>query len=135
MVRTSSYNLGVNFATNKNKVTRIANDNHYINGPSRCSVSGVLGTSTVLRKASLSVTSTACHTAESWQNQEQIEAARQAGKAVLDNAQPGDCIWDDWNNDGVITYAEGDACDRHEIGNPNPDIMLGVNLGLQYEGL
>jgi hypothetical protein len=41
-----------------------------------------------------------------WQNQEQIEAARQAGKAVLDDAQPGDCIWDDWNGDGVIVGRE-----------------------------
>jgi hypothetical protein len=28
-----SYNPSVIFATNKNKVTRIANENHYINGP------------------------------------------------------------------------------------------------------
>jgi len=129
-----SYNIGVNFATNKNKVTRIANDNHYINGPS-----SVLSQGTEY-----------CYRAEEgkpigyfygmsysgiWQNQEQIEAARQAGKAVLDNAQPGDCIWDDYNGDGVITYAEGSTCDRHEIGNPNPDIMLGVNLGLSWKGL
>ena len=128
------YNVGVNFATNKNKVTRIANDNHYINGPS-----GVLSQGTEY-----------CYRAEEgkpigyffgmsysgiWQNQEQIDAARKAGKAVLDNAQPGDCIWDDWNGDGVITYSEGDACDRHEIGNPNPDIMLGINLGFTWKGL
>ena len=75
-----------------------------------------------------------------WQNQDEIEAARAAGKAVLDNAQPGDMIWDDWNGDGKITFAEGkdengnDMCDRHEIGNPNPDIMLGINLGLNYKG-
>ena len=35
----------------------------------------------------------------------------------------------------MITFAEGDACDRHEIGNPNPDVMLGVNLGLNWKGL
>jgi TonB-linked SusC/RagA family outer membrane protein len=129
-----SYNFGVNFATNKNEVTRIANDNHYLNGPT-----GVLSQGTEY-----------CYRAEEgkpigyffgmsysgiWQNQEQIEAARKAGKAVLDNAQPGDCIWDDWNGDGVLTYAEGETCDRHEIGNPNPDIMLGINLGLNYKGL
>ena len=127
------YNIGVNLATNKNKVTRIANDNHYINGPS-----GVLSQGTEY-----------CYRAEEgkpigyfygmsysgiWQNQAQIDAARAAGKAVLDNAQPGDCIWDDYNGDGVITYAEGDDCDRHEIGNPNPDIMLGVNLGFTWRG-
>ena len=129
-----SYNIGVNFATNKNEVTRIANDNKRINGPS-----GVLSQGTEY-----------CYRAEEgfpigyfygmsysgiWQNQQQIEDARNAGKAVLDNAQPGDCIWDDWNGDGVITYAEGDACDRHEIGNPNPDVTLGVNLGLSWKGL
>ena len=128
-----SYNVGVNFATNKNKVTRIANDNHYINGPS-----GVLSQGTEY-----------CYRAEEgkpigyfygmsysgiWQNQAQIDAARAAGKAVLDNAQPGDCIWDDYNGDHVITYAEGDNCDRHEIGNPNPDIMVGLNLGLSWKG-
>ena len=129
-----SYNVGVNFATNKNEVTRIANDNHYLNGPT-----GVLSQGTEY-----------CYRAEEgkpigyfygmsysgiWQNQAEIDAARAANKAVLDNAQPGDCIWDDWNGDGVITYAEGDDCDRHEIGNPNPDVMLGINLGLNWKGL
>ena len=134
-----SYNVGVNFTYNKNEVTRIANDNHYIDGPG-----GVLSQGTEF-----------CYRAEEgkpigyfygmsysgiWQNQEEIDAARLAGKAVLDNAQPGDCIWDDWNGDGVITYAVGkdadgnDLCDRHEIGNPNPDVMLGVNLGCSWKG-
>ena len=134
------YNVGVNFTTNKNKVTRIANDNHYINGPG-----GVLSQGTEY-----------CYRAEEgkpigyfygmsysgiWQNQAQIDQARKDGKAVLDNAQPGDCIWDDWNGDGLITFAEAkdaernDICDRHEIGNPNPDVMLGINLGLNWKGL
>ena len=40
----------------------------------------------------------------------------------------------------MITYAVGkdadgnDLCDRHEIGNPNPDVMLGVNLGCSWKG-
>ena len=134
------YNVGVNFTTNKNKVTRIANDNHYINGPG-----GVLSQGTEY-----------CYRAEEgkpigyfygmsysgiWQNQAQIDQARKDGKAVLDNAQPGDCIWDDWNGDGLITFAEAkdaegnNICDRHEIGNPNPDVMLGINLGLNWKGL
>ena len=129
-----SYNIGVNFATNKNEVTRIANENGYINGSG-----GVLsqGTEYIYRAEigkpigyfyGMSYTGI-------WQNQEQIDAARAAGKAVLDEAQPGDAIWDDWNGDGVITYAEGATCDRHEIGNPNPDVTLGVNLGLNWKGL
>ena len=128
-----SYNVGVNLATNKNKITRIANEKGYINGASsvlsqgtefiyRAEIDKPIGYFYGMSYSGI------------WQNQEQIDAARAAGKPVLDNAQPGDCIWDDWNGDGVITYAEGENCDRHEIGNPNPDVMLGVNLGLQYKG-
>ena len=127
------YNVGVNFATNKNKVTRIANDNHYINGPS-----GVLsqGTDYIYRAEEGKPIGYFYGMSYSgiWQNQDQIDDARAAGKAVLDGAQPGDMIWDDWNGDGVITFAEGDNCDRHEIGNPNPDIMLGINLGCTWKG-
>jgi len=128
-----SYNASVNLTTNKNEVTRIANDNHYINGPS-----GVLsqGTEYVYRAEEGKPIGYFYGMSYSgiWQNQQQIDDARKAGKAVLDGAQPGDCIWDDWNGDGVITYAEGKTCDRHEIGNPNPDVMLGINLGLNYKG-
>ena len=127
------YNASVNFATNKNKVTRIANDNHYINGPS-----GVLsqGTEYVYRAEEGKPIGYFYGMSYSgiWQNQEQIDEARAAGKAVLNTAQPGDCIWDDWNGDGVITYAEGENSDRHEIGNPNPDVTLGINLGCSWKG-
>ena len=127
------YNVGVNFTTQSNKVTRIANDNGYINGPS-----GVLsqGTEYIYRAEEGKPIGYFFGMSYSgiWQNQDQIEQARKEGKAVLDGAQPGDCIWDDWNGDGVITYAEGETCDRHEIGNPNPDVLLGINLGCSWKG-
>ncbi len=129
-----SYNISVNGATNKNKVTRIANENGYING-----TTGVLsqGTEYIYRAEVGKPIGYFYGMSYSgiWQNQEQIDAARAAGQAVLDGAQPGDCIWDDYNGDGIITYAEGKDCDRHEIGNPNPDVTLGVNLGLNWKGL
>ncbi len=137
-----SYNIGVNFATNKNKVTRIANDNHYINGDYNVLSQG---TEFIYRAEEGKPIGYFYGMSYSgiWQNQAQIDAANaeslslhpELTKPTWDGAQPGDCIWDDWNGDGVITYAEGDACDRHEIGNPNPDVMLGVNLGLQWRGL
>ena len=127
------YNVGVNFTTQSNKVTRIANDNGYINGPT-----GVLsqGTEYIYRAEEGKPIGYFFGMSYSgiWQNQDQIEQARKEGKAVLDGAQPGDCIWDDWNGDGVITYAEGKTCDRHEIGNPNPDVLLGINLGCSWKG-
>ena len=129
-----SYNASVNFATNKNKVTRIANENGYINGSS-----GVLsqGTEYVYRAEVGKPIGYFYGMSYSgiWQNQDQINAARAAGKAVLDNAQPGDCIWDDYNGDGIINYTEGPTSDRHEIGNPNPDVTLGINLGFAWRGL
>ena len=137
-----SYNVGVNFATNKNEVTRIANENHYLNG-----AYNVLsqGTEFVYRAEEGKPIGYFYGMSYSgiFQNQAQIDAANEESlkqhpdltKPTYDGAQPGDCIWDDWNGDGVITYAEGDACDRQEIGNPNPDVTLGVNLGLTWKGL
>ncbi|MCQ2215688.1 MAG: TonB-dependent receptor [Bacteroidales bacterium] len=129
-----NYNVGVNFATNKNEITRIANENGYINGGGsilsqgtdyiyRAEVGKAIG---YFRGMSYSGI---------WQNQAQIDAARAAGKAVLDGAKPGDCIWDDWNGDGKIVYADGVDSDKHEIGDPNPDVTLGVNLGFNWKGL
>ena len=128
------YNIGVNFATNKNKVTRIANENGYINGSYSLLSQG---TDYVYRAELGKPIGYFYGMSYSgiWQNQEQIDAARAAGKAVLDGAQPGDCIWDDWNGDGQIIYADGDNSDKHEIGNPNPDVTLGVNLGFQWKGV
>ena len=135
-----SYNVGVNFATNKNKVTRIANETGYINGGGSILSQGTeyIYRAQIDKPIGYFYGMSYCGI---WQNQAEIDAARAAGKAVLDNAQPGDCIWDDWNGDGVITYAEAkdangnDICDRHEIGNPNPDVTLGINLGLAWKGL
>ena len=134
------YNVGVNFATNKNEVIRVNNLNHYVNGNG-----GILsqGTEYISRMQEGHPIGYFYGMSYSgiWQNQAEIDAARAAGKAVLDNAQPGDCIWDDWNGDGLITYAEAidadgnDICDRHEIGNPNPDVTLGINLGFTWKGL
>ena len=134
------YNVGVNLATNKNKVTRIANENGYINGGGSILSQG---TEYIYRAQEGKPIGYFYGMSYSgiWQNQAEIDAARAAGKAVLDGAQPGDCIWDDWNGDGVITYAEAkdgegnDICDRHEIGNPNPDVTLGINLGFSWKGL
>ena len=134
-----SYNVGVNFATNKNKVTRVANDNHYYNGNASILSQG---TDYIYRFEEGKPIGYFYGMSYSgvWQSQDQIEEARAANKAVLDNAQPGDLIWDDWNGDGKITFAEGkdangnDMCDRHEIGNPNPDVTLGVNLGFAWKG-
>lgn len=126
-----SYHVNVNAAYNKNEVTRLA------------TASGVIGTDKANELFQNSSYVTAVEVGHPisyfsgmsysgiWQSQAQIDAARAEGKTVLDGAQPGDMIWDDYNHDGVITL-DGD---RHEIGDPNPDVTLGVNLGFTYKGL
>jgi len=125
-----SYHANVNMATNKNEVTRLA------------TASGKIGTD---QSSALFQSSSYVSLVEEghpigyfygmdyegiWQNQAQIDAARAAGKAVLDNAVPGDPIWMDYDNDGVINY----DLDRHEIGNPHPKVTLGVSLGCEWKG-
>ncbi|MDE5870743.1 MAG: TonB-dependent receptor [Muribaculaceae bacterium] len=124
------YHVNVNAAYNKNKVTRLA------------TASGKIGdnvSNALFENSSYAALVEVGHPigyfsgmshSGIWQNQAQIDAAREAGQAVLPTAQPGDFIWDDYNHDGVITLDE----DRHEIGDPNPDWTLGINLGFSYKG-
>ena len=148
------YNVGVNLATNKNKVTRIANENHYISGAGNLLSQGTDYVSRAEEGYPIGYFYGMSYSGI-WQNQAQIDAANASSierykemhkndmtpeeiakyKGMYADAVPGDCIWDDWNGDGVIVgKGEGAGTDKHEIGNPNPDVMLGINLGLQYKG-
>ena len=128
-----TYNIGINLATNKNEVTRLATPG------------GKIGIDTSKYGSTLFQNSSYVSLVEVghpigyfsgmsysgiWQNQAEIDAARASGKAVLDGAQPGDPIWDDYDNSGDINY----DLDRHEIGNPHPDFTAGLTLGAEYKG-
>ncbi|MBD5194430.1 MAG: TonB-dependent receptor [Bacteroidales bacterium] len=54
--------------------------------------------------------------------------AEVANHATQTGAAPGRLVYRDLNGDGVITDA-----DRCIIGNPNPDLALGLNLALRYK--
>ena len=115
-----SYHANLNVATNKNKVTRIANDQGLINGQTKALFENSSYVSRVQEGHAIGYFYGMSYSGI-WQNQQQIDDAKAAGKAVLDGAVPGDPIWDDFDNDGVIDYDN----DRHEIGNPHPDVTLG----------
>ena len=125
-----TYHVNVSAAYNKNKVTRLATASGKI-GDSESSALFQNSSYVSLVEVGhpIGYFSGMSHSGI-WQNQAQIDAARAAGQAVLATAQPGDFIWDDFNNDGVITL-DGD---RHEIGDPNPDWTLGINLGFNWKG-
>ena len=128
-----NYHANVNFATNKNEVTRLA------------AAGGKIGTDSKYASSLFQNSSYVSLVEEGhpvgyfygmsysgiWQSQAQIDAARASGKAILDGAQPGDPIWDDYDGDGTINYDN----DRHEIGQPHPKVTLGINLGFDWKGL
>lgn len=125
-----TYHVNVNAAYNKNKVTRLATSSGKIGDDvSSALFQNSSYVSLVEVGHPIGYFSGMSHSGI-WQTQQQIDDARANGQAVLANAQPGDFIWDDYNRDGVITL-DGD---RHEIGDPNPDWTLGINLGFNYKG-
>ena len=124
-----SYHANVNVATNKNEVTRIANDQGLINGQTKALFENSSYVSRVVEGHPIGYLYGMSYSGI-WQNQAQIDDAKAAGKAVLPGAAPGDPIWDDFNGDGTIDY----DTDRHEIGNPHPDVTLGISLGCEWKG-
>lgn len=125
------YHVNVNAAYNRNKVTRLATASGKIGDNVSSSLfENSSYVSLVEEGHPIGYFSGMSHSGI-WQTQEQIEAARAAGKAVLETAQPGDFIWDDYDGNGQIEF-DGD---RHEIGDPNPDWTLGINLGFTWKGL
>lgn len=124
-----NYGVGVNLAKNKNEVTRIDNTNGIIYGPT-----DVLGQGTTeLFRAQVGYPIgyfRGFKTAGVFQNQAQINNYRNsAGQVIMPNAQPGDLIFVDTNDDGVITED-----DKVKIGDPNPDIIVGFNINMAYKG-
>ena len=124
-----SYHANVNVATNKNEVTRLANNSGHIDGQDKALFENSSWVSRVEVGHPIGYFNGMSYSGV-WQNQAQIDEAIATGKAVLAGAQPGDLIWDDFNNDGMISLSE----DRHEIGNPHPDVTLGVSLGCEWKG-
>lgn len=123
------YGASLNLAHNKNEVTRIANSEGIIHGGANVLSQG---TSEMYRaEVGKPIGYFWGYKTEGiFQNMEQIAAYRAAGKGVLDNAQPGDVIFADTDNNGSINDN-----DKVEIGNPNPDLTMGLNLNIGYKGL
>ncbi len=118
------YNVNFNVTYNKNEVTHIANTEGIING-----ASGVLmATTDLINRVQVGYPIGYFYgfeTAGIFQTQEEVDAA----PAKLSNAQPGDVIFVDRNNDNQI-----DNEDKTMIGNPNPDFITGLGFNASYKG-
>lgn len=64
-----------------------------------------------------------------FQNWEEVYAhTDEHGTLIQPNAQPGDIRFKDLDHNGVL-----DANDKTFIGNPYPDLMMGINIGMRYK--
>lgn len=126
-----NYRINLNMATNKNEVTKLGTASGKIGDSESSALFQNSSYISLVEKGHAIGYFSGMSYSGIWQNQAQIDAARAAGKAVLAGAQPGDCIWDDYNGDGSIDLDN----DRHEIGDPNPDVTVGLSLGFDWKGL
>lgn len=124
-----TYGINANVSTNKNKVTKIANGEGIIHGPSsvlhqqegeifRAQVGEPIGYFWGMKTAGV------------FQNQAQIdEWSKKYTDKLHESLKPGDVIYVDTDGDNVIS-----AADKTNIGNPHPDINLGFSMNFGYKG-
>ncbi|MGL2963565.1 SusC/RagA family TonB-linked outer membrane protein [Flavobacterium sp. RSB2_4_14] len=117
--------LGYNITTLKNEVTEVNNSTGFLEGGSfgvgqpaisRMEVGQPLGYFYGFQTDGI------------FQNAAEV-AAHPSQLALGANAAPGDIRYKDLNNDGVINFD-----DRKNIGDPIPDVTMGLNLNLNYKG-
>ena len=129
------YNIGYNIAYNKNKVTEVNSTQKYNNGGNDLLAQGT-GYMARFEEGEPIGYFWGYKTAGPIQN----EADLAAYKATLKDGDAanslqgsdlkiGDLKFVDVNGDGVI-----DASDKTNLGDPNPDVTMGVTLGASYKG-
>jgi TonB-linked SusC/RagA family outer membrane protein len=124
-----SYNIGGNFAYNKNEVGKIPTSDGMIHGSTsasalrdnmgeyyRCSDGHAMGYFWGYKTAGL------------FQNEQEINDWVAAGNGILANTAPGDIKVVDVNHDGVINDN-----DKVDLGNGIPKWNFGFNLGCTYK--
>jgi TonB-linked SusC/RagA family outer membrane protein len=124
-----NYSIGVNAAYNKNKVLRIANQEGIFHGPGN-----VLGQGTEeLYRAQVGFPIGyfwGYKTVGVFQSMAEVSSYKNsAGLVIQPTAIDGDLKFQDTNDDGVIDYH-----DKVMIGDPNPDVILGLNFSVSCKG-
>ncbi|MCC4213776.1 SusC/RagA family TonB-linked outer membrane protein [Leeuwenhoekiella parthenopeia] len=116
----ADFNIGYNFTTLKNEVLQVGNQSGFIPGgsfgfgqeaPARMEAGFPIGYFYGLQTNGI------------FQTQAEVDA-----HATQANAVPGDLRYVDQNGDGVI-----DGDDRVNIGDPIPDVTMGLNIGFNYK--
>ena len=125
-----AYSFNVNASYNKNEVTRIDNNEKIFHGPGN-----VLGQGTdELYRAQVGFPIGyfwGYKTAGVFQTEAEVAAyTNSVGKIIQPTSIAGDLKFVDTNGDGQIDYN-----DKVMIGDPNPDVLLGLNFSVAFKGL
>lgn len=114
-----SYNIGINFSTNRNEVTALATGNSelYSGGV------GVAGNLASISRVGDPIGSFYGYVVDGiFQSEGDVAGSAQP------LAKPGDFIYRDQNGDGVIN-----TMDKVILGNPNPGYYYGINTGFRFK--
>lgn len=130
-----SYGIGLNLAHNKNEVTEVNNGTHYVNGGNALLSEGTTYMARMEEGHPIGYF-WGYKTDGVMQNQADIQAylEQNCGGDASNSLQgtsiaPGDLKFVDVNGDGVINDS-----DKTEIGNPHPDLTMGLNLDFSWKG-
>lgn len=120
-----SYNIGLNASSVKNTAIKFTGDGPILTG-------GFNSDQIIRNEDGGEISRFYGYVADGlFQNWEEVYAhTNEYGDLVQPNAQPGDIRFKDLNYDGVL-----DENDKTWIGNPYPDLMLGLNLGFAYKNI
>ena len=117
-----TYGVGVNLSSVRNKAVTLNGDYIYTGGHN--------GDNIIRNEEGELISQFYGYTVDGiFQNQTEVRSyTNEHGTAMQPNAQPGDFRYKDMNHDGKI-----DELDKSYIGNPFPDLMVGVNLNAAYK--
>ncbi|WP_288152585.1 TonB-dependent receptor [uncultured Prevotella sp.] len=130
------YNVGWNLAYNHNEVTKVNNGNHYIKGSPNILSQGT-GAISRMEEGEPIGYFYGYKTEGVMQNAADVQAYldKNCGGKAENSVQgpsikPGDLKFVDTNGDGVVNDD-----DMTKIGDPHPDVTMGLNLGFNWKGL
>lgn len=117
-----NYGVGVNLSSVRNKAITLNGDYIYTGSHN--------GDNIIRNEAGELISQFYGYTVDGiFQNETEVRSyTNEHGTLMQPNAQPGDFRYKDINHDGTI-----DENDKSYIGNPFPDLMLGINLNASYK--
>ena len=130
-----NYNVGWNIAVNKNEVTKVNSSQDYNNGGNDLLAQGT-GYMARFQEGHPIGYFWGYKTDGVIQNQTDLQnyIDKNCGGDAANSLQgsslkPGDLKFVDVNGDGVVN-----AEDKTDLGNPHPDVTMGINIGAEYKG-